>query len=77
MELSSEVHTSKRANSEDAVHSDVAGYLAAAGQFGGGVKIFARTEGGKKLVEVAKFGIEGSQKPQPIGAKNVTTFLWL
>jgi len=55
----------------------VIGYLAAAGEFGGGVKIFARTDGGRKLVEAASFGLEGVEAEQPLGAQNVTTFLWL
>lgn len=63
--------------SESESDTDTVGYLAAAGQVGGGIKIFARTSGGKKLVEVASFGVRGVDGEQPDGARNVTTFLWL
>ena len=73
MELSATI-SSVSSESDD---NEVVGYLAAAGEYGGGVKIFARTDGGRKLVPVAGFGVDGFEDLQPTGARNVTTFLWL
>jgi len=78
MELSASVNaTTSSPPSSPGSDNTTVGYLAAAGEVGGGVKIFARTDGGRKLVPVASYGLEGINPEQPLGAQNITTFLWL